>query len=111
MITCPRSLLFSRLNSPNSQPFLTAEVLQPSDHLCDHPKDSLQQVHVSPVLGAPELDAVLQVGSHHCGAEGQNALPRPTGHAAGDADAARGAVRGAVETEQLIAVSAALLAL
>jgi len=28
------------------------------------PLDPLQQVHVCPVLGAPELDAGLQVGSH-----------------------------------------------
>ncbi|XP_074433859.1 TBC1 domain family member 31 isoform X2 [Larus michahellis] len=33
-----------------SQPVLTAEVLQPSDHLCGPPLDPLQQVHVLPVL-------------------------------------------------------------
>jgi len=37
------------------------------------------------VLGAPELDAGLQVGSHQSRVEGQNPLPRPTGHAAFDA--------------------------
>ncbi|KAK4822221.1 hypothetical protein QYF61_011862, partial [Mycteria americana] len=42
-------------------------------------------VHVFPVLRAPELDAVLQVGSHQSGVEGQNHLPRPAGHAAFDA--------------------------
>ena len=78
MIRSPRSLL-SRLNSPNSQPFLTAEVLQPSDHLCGPPLAPLQQVHVCPVLGAPELGAGLQVGSHQSRAEGQNHLPRPRG--------------------------------
>ncbi|KAK4812205.1 hypothetical protein QYF61_009097 [Mycteria americana] len=35
------------------------EVLQPSDHLHSPPLDLLQQVHVL-MLGAPELDAVLQ---------------------------------------------------
>jgi len=34
------------------------------------------------VLGAPELDARLQEGSHQSGAEGQNPLPRPAGHTA-----------------------------
>jgi len=34
------------------------------------------------VLRAAELDAGLQMGSHQSGAEGQNPLPRPAGHAA-----------------------------
>jgi len=37
------------------------------------------------VLRAPELDAGLPLGSHQRGAEGQNPLPRPAGHTAGDA--------------------------
>jgi len=36
-------------------------------------------------LGAPELDAGLQVGSDESGVKGQNPLPRPAGHAALDA--------------------------
>ena len=32
-------------------------------------------------MRAPELDAGLQVGSHQSGAEGQNHLPQPAGHA------------------------------
>jgi len=60
-------------------------VLQPSDHLCGPPLDLLQQIHVSPVLRAPKLDAGLQVGSHQSGVGGQNPLPRPAGHAAFDA--------------------------
>ncbi|KAK4816767.1 hypothetical protein QYF61_022765 [Mycteria americana] len=43
-----------------SQPFLIGEVLQPSHHFCGPPLDLLQQLHVFPVLRAPELDAVLQ---------------------------------------------------
>jgi len=35
--------------------------------------------------GAPELNAVLQVGSHESGVKGQNHLPRPAGHASLDA--------------------------
>ncbi|KAK4827132.1 hypothetical protein QYF61_014526 [Mycteria americana] len=42
-------------------------------------------VHVFAVLRAPEVDAVLQVGSHQSRAEGQNHLPRPAGHASFDA--------------------------
>ena len=61
------------------------EVLHPSDHFCHLPLDPLQQVHVFPVLRATELDAGLQVGSHHSTVEGQNHLPRPAGHAAFDA--------------------------
>ncbi|KAK4814174.1 hypothetical protein QYF61_010006 [Mycteria americana] len=43
-----------------SQPFLIAEVFHASDHFHVPPLDLLQQVHVFPVLRAPELDAVLQ---------------------------------------------------
>ncbi|KAK4816043.1 hypothetical protein QYF61_011051 [Mycteria americana] len=68
-----------------SQPFLIGEVLQPPDHFCGPPLDLLQQVHVFPVLRAPELDAVLQVGSHQSRGEGQDHLPQPTGHASFDA--------------------------
>ncbi|KAK4827923.1 hypothetical protein QYF61_022371 [Mycteria americana] len=46
-----------------SQPFFTGEVLQPSDHFCSPPLDPLQQLHVFPVLRAPELDSVLQLES------------------------------------------------
>ena len=47
-----------------SQPVLAGEVLQPSAHLCGPPLDLFQQLHVLLVFRAPELDAVLQVGSH-----------------------------------------------
>jgi len=60
-------------------------VLQPSDHFCGPPLDPLQQVDVFLVLGAPELDAVIQVGSYQSRAEGQNPLLRPAGHATFDA--------------------------
>ena len=53
-----------------SQAVLIGEVLQPSDHLHGPPLDPLQQLHVLLVLGAPELDAVLQVGSHESRVEG-----------------------------------------
>jgi len=37
------------------------------------------------MLGAPELDAGLQVRSHESRVKGQNPLPRPGGHASLDA--------------------------
>ena len=46
-----------------SEPFLVGEVLQPSDHLSGPPL-GLQESHVPPLLGAPGLDAVLQMGPH-----------------------------------------------
>ena len=46
------------------QPFLTGKVLQPSDHLHGPPSDPLQQLHIFLMLGAPDLDAVLQMGPH-----------------------------------------------
>jgi len=67
-----------------SQPILAGEVFQPSDQCCDPPLDLLQQLHVLLVLRAPELDRILQVGSHQSRAEGQNHLPHPAGHASLD---------------------------
>jgi len=67
------------------QPVLVGEVLQPSDHLRGPPLDLLQHIHVLLMLGAPELDAGLQVGSQESGVKGQNPLPRPAGRAALDA--------------------------
>ena len=58
----------------------TGEVFQPSDHFCGPPLDPLQQVHVLLMLGAPELNAILQVGSHKSRVEGENHLPQPAGH-------------------------------
>ncbi|KAK4806791.1 hypothetical protein QYF61_005587 [Mycteria americana] len=85
-IRSPRSLPFSRLEQPQlSQPVLVGEVLQPSYHFHGPPLDPLQQLHVLLVLRAPELDAVLQVGSHQSRIEGQNHLPQPVGHASFDA--------------------------
>ncbi|KAK4830856.1 hypothetical protein QYF61_013785 [Mycteria americana] len=68
------SLLQAEQPQP-SQPFFIGEVFQPSDYFCGPPLDQL----------TPELDAVLQVGSHQSRVEGQNHLPRPAGHASFDA--------------------------
>jgi len=45
-----------------THPVLIGEVFQPSDHLRGPSLDPLQHIHVLLMLGAPELDAVLQVG-------------------------------------------------
>ena len=58
-----------------SQPFLTAEVLQPPDQFCGPTLDLLRQVHVFPVLRALELDTGLQVGSHQSRAEQRDRIP------------------------------------
>ena len=57
------------------RPVLTEEVLQPSDHVHGPPLDPLQQLHIFPVLGAPDLDAVLQVGPRKGRAERDNHTP------------------------------------
>jgi len=59
--------LFHAEEAQIPQSFITGEVLQPFSHLCGPPLDPLQQLHVLLVLGAPGLDAVLQVGSHDVG--------------------------------------------
>ncbi|KAK4832392.1 hypothetical protein QYF61_022247 [Mycteria americana] len=64
-----------------AQPVFIGEVFHFSDHFCGPPLDPLQQVRVLLMLGAPELNAVLQAGSHESGVEGQNHLPQPAGHA------------------------------
>jgi len=65
-IRSPRSLLFSRLNSPNSLSLFSQE------RCCGPPLELPQQVDVCPVLRAPKLDTGLQVVSHRSRTEGQN---------------------------------------
>ena len=62
------------------QPLFTGEVLQPSDHLCGPPLDPLQQLLIFPVLGTPDLDALLQTGPHEGIVERDNNLPVPAVH-------------------------------
>lgn len=50
-----------------SQSSLKGELLYPTNHLGVPSLDSFQQVHVLHVLGTPEVDAVLQMGSHQSG--------------------------------------------
>jgi len=56
-----------------------------SDHLRVPRLDLRQHIQVLLMLGAPEVDAGLQVGSHKSGVKGQNPLPQPAGHASVDA--------------------------
>jgi len=67
-----------------SQPVLIGEMFHPLDRFCGLPLDTLQQVHVSPLLRTPHLDAVLRVRPHQRRAEGQNHLPCPAGHSSFD---------------------------
>ena len=55
----PSLLQTERAQTP--QPFFTGEVLQPSDHLHGPPLEPLQQLHVFLVLGALDLDTVVQM--------------------------------------------------
>lgn len=50
-------------------------MLQPFDYLHGPPQDLLQQLHILLTLGAPGLDAVLQMGPHELTIEGNNPLP------------------------------------
>jgi len=60
--------------------FFTGKVLQSSDNLHGSPLGPLQQLHISSVLEAPDLDAVLQMSPHEDGTEEDNHLPLPAGH-------------------------------
>ena len=73
----PELFLFQAEEPQLSQPVLGGEVLQPSDQLCGPPLDPLQQLHVLPVLGPPEVDSVLQLGSHKSRVKGHKCLLFP----------------------------------
>jgi len=75
----PRNLLQTK-QAWLLQPVFIREVFQPSDHLCGHSLDLIQELYIFLVLGAPSLGAVLQVGPHKGRAEGENHLPHPAGH-------------------------------
>lgn len=54
-----------------SLPVFIGEVLQLSDHINDPSLDSIQQYHVL-VLSTPDMDTILQVGSHWSRVEEKN---------------------------------------
>jgi len=75
-------------SSPAEQPQLRgapAQIVQSLHCLCVPPLDTLEQVHICPVLRTPHLDAVLQVRPHQHRAKGQGHIPQPAGHASFDA--------------------------
>ncbi|KAK4824458.1 LOW QUALITY PROTEIN: hypothetical protein QYF61_015836 [Mycteria americana] len=83
-IRSPHSLLFSRLNKPNSlslssrgAPALGSFSWPSSGPAPAGPRPSCAE--------GPELDTALQVRSHQSRVEGQNHLPQPAGHASFDA--------------------------
>ena len=77
----PQSLLFSRLNKPNTlKPFFMREVHKPGYHLCGPLLDIPQLLCIFLVLEAPGLDALLQVGPHMGRANWHNHPPYPAGH-------------------------------
>jgi len=67
------------------QLFFVGEVLQSSDNLCHPTLDTLQQLYIILVLGAPGLGAVMQVGPYEGRAEAYSHLPCPSGHPSSDA--------------------------
>lgn len=75
------------MRSPAQLPqlFFMEKVLQPSKHPHCPPLDLLQQLYMLFVLGAPGLDAVLQVGPHEGRREEDNYVPHPAGQALFDA--------------------------
>ncbi|KAK4827484.1 hypothetical protein QYF61_018784 [Mycteria americana] len=83
---CPQSLLFSRLNNPNSLSLSSQE-------RCSSPRIifvALLWTHSNSSMsflcwGPQRLNAVLQAGSHESGVEEENHLPRPAGHCSFDA--------------------------
>lgn len=78
----PWSLFSSRLNNQLSQYVSIADMVHPSDDLGDPSLDSLQQIHVLPVMGSPKVDVALQVWSYESRVEGQNHFACPAGCAA-----------------------------
>jgi len=62
----PEPSLLQAEESQLSHLLLIGDILQSLNHLYGPSLDSLQYVHVSLVLGSPELDTVLQVWRHQC---------------------------------------------
>jgi len=71
----PRPSLLQPDQPQLSQPIFIRKVFHSEDHFCGPSLDTLQQVHVSPVLSTLHLATVLQGRSHQCRLERQNHLP------------------------------------
>ena len=69
-------------SDPSNEPLSTyrvsvCEELQPAEHPHGSFLDPLQQLHILLVLGAPDLDTLLQMGPHEGRAEWDNPPPCP----------------------------------
>ena len=82
---CSQCLLFAGVNKTSSQPVLTGEILQSSDHLHCPPLDLFQQPHNFLVLRAPDLDAVLQMSPHKGRVKEDGHFPHCADHLSFDA--------------------------
>ena len=67
------------------KPVFIGEVLQSSNHLHGPSLNPLQKLSVFPVLEVPDLDAVLQMGTHKGRVERDNHLLLPAGHPSSNA--------------------------
>ena len=73
----PHIFLSSRVNTPSSPSFCCWTGAPALSALFWLPLNPLQHLCNFPVLGAPALDVVLQMGPHRSRAEGHNHLPLP----------------------------------
>lgn len=69
------SLPFSGLSSPRSLSLLIGELFWSLNNLSGHLMGSFQYVHVSLVLGSPELDSALQVWLDQCWVKEKDHIP------------------------------------
>ena len=83
------------------------EVLRPSDHLHGTLLFLLQQLHIFVVLGAPDLDAVPQLGPHKGREKGDNDISCSAGHSSSYAAQGTGGLSGSKST--LLALTAVQL--
>lgn len=88
----PEPSLLQAENSQFSQSLFVEEVLQPFDHLCSPSSGPNPTDPYLSYAGGPRAECSVPVGSHKSRVEGENQVPRPTGHtyfdAAGFFDAA-----------------------
>jgi len=71
----PEPSLLQVKQSQISQSFLIGMMFSFLHHLCDILLDSFQQIHVSLVLGSPELDRALQAWPYQHWIKGKDHLP------------------------------------
>jgi len=80
----PQPSLFRAEQGQFVQPILVEDVLQSLEYFHGPPLYPLQKLHIFPVLGSPDLEAVLQLGTHKGRVEGDNHFPCPASHSSSD---------------------------